>query len=417
MSTRAGQILLVAYAWDEQPVTVTKFDPETLFAMVEAAGTIVIHNSFFDRTVLKYQDVHLRVPRIHDTMVMALAHGLPAGLGQLCDVLGVVGDKAKDKRGKSLINLFCKPRPKRNKLRRATEQTHPKEWAEFVEYARTDVNAMRECYRRLPPWNQIPSERELWYLDQSINDRGITIDMLLAHAALRAAANQQELLSDRINKLTSGEVKSATQRDRLMAHLGSGHEHVMADMRKGTVANMLTKDKVSPQVRELLEIRQQASATSPAKYTTLVHGTNPDDNRLRGTLQFCGAARTGRWGGRLFQPQNLPRPTLRQDVIETGIMAMKAGVEDLMFDNVMELCASAVRGSSISARNKKLLQDIGSVTSRAACWHGWRVKIGRSRPSPSSIAVSGMTSTYWRTRVPSVWTRVSSSTTRRTPTA
>jgi DNA polymerase len=56
-------------------------------------------------------------------MVQALAHGLPGALGALCEVLGVPQDKAKDKEGKALIQLFCKPRPKNSKLRRATSKT------------------------------------------------------------------------------------------------------------------------------------------------------------------------------------------------------------------------------------------------------------------------------------------------------
>ncbi|MRT95205.1 DNA polymerase, partial [Xylella fastidiosa subsp. multiplex] len=80
-------------------------------------------------------------------------------------------------------------------------------------------------------------------------------------------------------------------------------------------------------VRELLSIRRQASTTSTAKYQALLNCTSRD-GRLRGTLQFNGASRTGRWAGRLFQPHNLPRPTLSQPVIAVGIDAMKAGCVD-----------------------------------------------------------------------------------------
>jgi hypothetical protein len=62
-----------------------------------------------------------------------------------------------------------------------------------------------------------------------------------------------------------------------------------------------------PMVRELLAIRLQAGRNSTSKYGALIRGAS-EDGRLRGLLQFCGAGRTGRWSGRLFQPQNLPRP-------------------------------------------------------------------------------------------------------------
>jgi hypothetical protein len=285
-------------------------------------------------------------------------------------------DKAKDTRGKKLIQLFTKPRPKNVKLRRADAQTHPEEWAEFVEYARLDVEAMREVYKRLPVWNTTAAERGLWILDQKINDRGVAVDLDLARAALRAAARAGANLADRAKAATGGVVGSLTQRDKLMAYLASEYDYIPADLTKGTVTAALKGD-LDPAVRELLQIRQQASATSPAKYTVLVNGTS-SDGRLRGTLQFCGAARTGRWGGRLFQPQNLPRPTLKQPVIEAGIAAMKADCEDLVVDNVMELCASAVRGCLIAPPGRKLvIADLSNIEGRVLAWlagEDWKTK-------------------------------------------
>jgi DNA polymerase len=117
---------------------------------------------------------------------------------------------------------------------------------------------------------------------------------------------------------------------------------------RATLGNLLGGD-LKPQVRELLEIRQQAAATSPAKYSVLLNATN-QDGRLRGLIQFCGAARTGRDAGRLFQPQNLPRSPdwFDDDVQATTVAAMKADCEHLIWDNVSERCAFAVRGALVA---------------------------------------------------------------------
>ena len=371
-----AEVLLIAVAIDDGDVAILGPELDYLQEMIDEASTIVIHNSAFDRTILRHQNVSMPMGKVRDTMVQALAHGLPGSLGTLCGILGVPLDKAKDTRGKKLIQLFTKPRPKNVKLRRADARTHPEEWAEFVEYARLDVEAMREVYKRLPVWNTTAAERGLWILDQKINDRGVAVDMDLAHAALRAAARAGADLSDRAKVATGGAVGSLTQRAKFMQYLAEEHDYVPADMTKGTVTAALKGD-LDPAVRELLQIRQQASATSPAKYTVLVNGTS-SDSRLRGTLQFCGAARTGRWGGRLFQPQNLPRPTLKQPVIEAGIAAMKADCEDLVVDNVMELCASAVRGCLIAPAGRKLvIADLSNIEGRVLAWlakEGWKVK-------------------------------------------
>jgi DNA polymerase len=377
-----AEVLLVAFAVDDQPTQVwdTQHKPEWragLLQYIYEADTVVIHNSHFDRTVLRHCGVDVPVEKIRDTMVQALAHSLPGSLGALCDVLGVPTDKAKDKAGKKLIHLFTKPRPKNMKLRRADSVSHPTEWNEFIEYARLDVDAMRDVYGRLPNWNNSRSERNLWRIDQRVNDRGIAIDLELAHAALRAFRRTSGTLAARAADLTGGHVTKLTQGARFLQYLRDYHNFTPNNLTKGTVAELLRSDGLTPYVRELLEIRQQAAATSPAKYKVLLDATS-SDGRLRGTLQFCGASRTGRDAGRIFQPQNLPRPTMDADVIEGGIAAMKLDCEDLLFDNVTDLCSSAVRGCLVAPAGRKLvIADLSNIEGRVLAWlagEDWKVK-------------------------------------------
>ena len=114
---------------------------------------LTAHSSMFDRNVLPKLGFIIPIPRWRDTMVKALAHGLPGGLDLLCDILHIDADKAKIKDGKRLIQLFCSPRPKNSKIRRATRETHPEEWKRFCDYAISDVEAMRAVDRKLPAWN------------------------------------------------------------------------------------------------------------------------------------------------------------------------------------------------------------------------------------------------------------------------
>ena len=58
------------------------------------------------------------------------------------------------------------------------------------------------------------------------------------------------------------------------------------------------------EVQEMLDIRQRLAKTSTEKYNAMLRTACPD-GRIRGLTQFCGAARTGRWAGRLVQMQNL----------------------------------------------------------------------------------------------------------------
>ncbi|WP_262363593.1 DNA polymerase [Xylella fastidiosa] len=200
------------------------------------------------------------------------------------------------------------------------------------------------------------------------NDRGVLVDTDLAQAAIGAVERAKCTLANRTEALTGGAVQAATQRDALLHHLSTAHGVALPDMQQHTVERCIDDPALPETARELLSIRRQASTTSTAKYQALLHCTSPD-GRLRGTLQFKGASRTGRWAGRLFQPHNLPRPTLSQEVIAVGIDAMKAGCVDLVCDDVMALTSSALRSCLIAPKNKKLVvADLSNIEGRVLAW-------------------------------------------------
>lgn len=371
------EIMLFAWAIDSDPVQVwdvtanAKIPLELRLALKNPDVLIYAHNSHFDRTVLNHAMPGVAVggvERWRDTMVRALAHGLPGSLGDLCDILSVSQDKAKDKAGKQLIQLFCKPRPKNSAIRRATVKTHPVEWQRFVEYAGLDIDAMREIDKKLPGWNYSGQELALWHRDQRINDRGVFVDVQLAEAAVTAVEMEQKVLAKRTRELTDNEVQAATQRDAMLKHIAEAFDIELPDMQASTLQRRVNDPDLPFELRELLAIRLQASSTSTSKYKTLMKGVSRD-GRLRGTLQFCGASRTGRWAGRLFQPQNLPRPTLKQAEIDFGIEALKAGCADLLYDDVMQLTSSALRGCIMAPAGKKLVvSDLSNIEGRVLAW-------------------------------------------------
>jgi DNA polymerase len=387
-----AEVLLFAWAVDDGPVqcwdcAYQPKPPEPLIEAMHEAEECWGHNSgMFDRPVLQHARPWLadQMPeRKHrDTMVQAFSHGLPGSLGTLCEIFNLDTDVAKSKEGRKLIRMFCMPQPANQKLRRKTRETHPEEWAQFIEYAKSDITSMRILHQKMPKWNypNNAKEMELWQLDQRINNEGVYVDLELAKTAIEAVDTEQTALAGRTHEATDGVVSSATQRDALLKFILAEHGVSLPDMRADTLERRLADATLPDAVRELIGLRLMASTSSVSKFKRVIRCTS-SDGFLKGGIQFNGAGRTGRDAHRLVQMGNMLRPTLSNAEIDTGIEAIKAGCADLVTDNVMELCANTMRGVIIAPPGQKIVvADLANIEGRVAAWiagEDWKLQAFR----------------------------------------
>ena len=377
------EIMLFTYAFDDGPVhcwdlTKVKAIPEGLkFALSDSKVLLNFSNAMFDRSVMGfsrhgyYSMLHAScyITRWRDTMIKGLAHALPGSLDKMGEILGIKDDEKKHKEGRALVQLFCKPRPKNSVLRRATSTTHPEEWQRFIAYAKADVEAMRAVDKKLPKWNYGPEELALWHLDQTINDRGVLIDLGFAHAAVETAEKAKTGLAVQTVEMTNGEVEKTTQRDKLLLHILAEYGVDLPDLQSSTLERRIEDPDIPQELKDLLHVRLQASMGSSSKYKAMINAANTD-GRCRGLLQYNGASRTRRHAGRTVQPQNMFRPPKYiQKQWEFAIAAIKSGSADLFFDNVMEAVAATARGAIIAPEGKKLVvSDLSNIEGRDQCW-------------------------------------------------
>lgn len=388
------EIMLFQFALNNGRVVVVdltkgKTVPNTIIDLILNPDVILCgHNTMFDRTVLVNSDIFKDNPKVKeaiadpnrwlDTMIMAYAHSLKGGLDDLCGIFKLGDFLAKDKDGKKLIQLFCKPQTSKH-ITRATYKTHPDEWAKFVEYARQDIVATRALLSKLPTWNLSAGspEHKLWALDQTINDRGVYIDLDLANKCLEIIEKEKVKLSAQTAEQTNDQVQSATQRDAILRFIKETFGRDLKDLTASTVQRILDDEETPQALKDLLLTRVQASTSSTSKYLTLINRTNPD-SRLRGSLQFMGAPRTGRWAGRGFQPQNLPRPSEKQETIDEYIDDIKTGSAELLYPNLMKVTSNVIRGCIAAPKGKKLVvSDYSNIEGRGLAWlanEEWKLK-------------------------------------------
>ena len=144
--------------------------------------------------------------RVIDPMIQAGVSNLPTDLESASRALGGAG---KQKDGKKLIRLFC--------VEGAAPSEHPEEWQRFLAYARRDVEAMRDAYRRTRPL-PLAEWRQYWAFEH-INRRGVAVDMPFVRRAAALAAEDAVAIGRRLAELTDGAVTRVTQAKRIAAWL------------------------------------------------------------------------------------------------------------------------------------------------------------------------------------------------------
>jgi DNA polymerase bacteriophage-type len=373
-------IWCMAYAFDdEEPQIWTPNQPlpRRVCEHVEDGFEIRAWNAQFER-VIWWKVISQRMGWICPTddqyvctAAEAAAMALPRQLAQAAKVLNVPAqiDAGKHR----LIQQMSKPRKPTKK--------DPREWWDDAdkitalhEACKNDVRAEHAIAKRLRPLSE--HERAVYLHDQRMNDRGVYLDRPLIQAARKLVTTATDRANKEISHLTNGDVGKVTQVADLTLWLQSTGLAI-EDVKKDTLRDLLAGEgePLSEVQEAVISLRAESAKSSTAKLDAML-ACICEDGAARGLHLYHGAA-TGRWSGKLIQPQNFPRgadpmsgqPTVKD--IESYIPLVLTEEYDLIDCEypVLIVIATMLR-SMLTARPGHVLiaADFAQIEARVLAW-------------------------------------------------
>lgn len=392
ISDDSFEILLIGYAFDDDPVTVIDLtDPAHVIpeefsnAIFDPAIIKTAWNCAFERTALgKYFGMYCPPEQWEDTMILSAYNGYPLSLAAAGQALGMEKEGTqKDSMGKRLIDFFSKPRRNVQEAplfgeakTRNLPADAPEKWQQYIEYNRQDVVAERAIRKRLEKNKPDETEHKFWCLDARINEAGVRIDRTLAaHAADMSEQYSQGLMSEARRITGIPNPKSPAQ---VKTWLKESEGIDVDSLDRRVVDDVMGKIK-SPEAKAFMALRKEFSKTSTTKFGVMLEATTEEDPHARGCFQFYGS-HTGRFAGRLIQFQNLAKNSM------PDLAAARALVRDndyetikVLYSNVTSTLSELIRTALVPEDGCRfIVSDYSAIEARVTAWlagEQWRLDV------------------------------------------
>lgn len=363
------QVLLFAYAVNNSPVRCIdlangeQIPQRIITALTDEDVLKTAYNANFERTCLARLLGTPMPPAQWDcTMIRAARLGLPLSLSACGEVLDVAQKKMKE--GNDLIRYFSKPNARTKK--RNMPESAPDKWKTFIRYCIRDVEVEQQIRKRVSVYQVTDTERKAWIVDQIINDRGVLCDTDMAQSASALFDDYQARITQEAVALSDiNNPKSVAQ---LKTYLQEKTGMEVSTLNKDTVSKIISQTD-NPEVKRVLQIRQELGKTSVMKYKAML-ACACEDNRIRGLLQFYGANRTGRFAGRLVQMQNLPQNHIPDiDYARQIVKKQMLNEIELEYGNTPQVLSELIRTAFIARAGCVFhVCDYSAIEARVIAW-------------------------------------------------
>ena len=389
MEDPAFEILLMAYAYDDEDVTVIDLTageavPENVLNDLADPNVLkTAWNAVFEREAIRRQfGLYMPPEQWEDTMILAGQCGLPMSLKGASEALGLSEDEAKMKEGKALIKYFCQPcKPTKvngGRTRNLPEHA-PEKWTTFKRYNGMDVVAERAIRKRLIQWAPTETEHRFWCLDARINERGVRIDRQLARNAVAMSERYKAELTQRAIDITGIENPRSTAQIKQWLYDQEGKE--FPSLNKKVIAEVVASLQTD-EAKEFMAIRSELSKSSTDKYAAMMRAMGQDDH-VRGCFAFYGANRTGRFSSKIVQFQNLSKNAVEDlDNMRDLVRGGKYTLLKTLYDGVADSLSQLVRTAIVPEEGHKfMISDFSAIEARVIAWFAdeeWRLDVFRN---------------------------------------
>lgn len=396
------RILMFAIAENDEAPLLWRFnDPysdESLAAelmlrkAIESESLLYAFNVGFEMAISTYRlgiDVGLPVPKIAQlrcTAAMARRAAIPSSLAKASEFLKL--STGKDTRGRALIAVFSdqsklvtirlgkesrksaspileSPVPWDWTLTLAGETVTVREaWEMFCAYCITDVIVERGVHQALAKFELSGSELEGFLFDQTMNARGVPVNVpALDHAQVILDGHQERLVAE-FNAITGLQPSQTAKVLEWLRNEGYPGDNLQsATMEEWRGSSFLTERGA-----KALQIRSDLSFAAIKKVSAMRNTVCPD-GRMRGLLTWYGAIRTGRWTSTGPQLQNARKPTIMNpDGAYADIcVGLDPDIFEILHDNPYEAVASCVRNFIQPHGGAQMIDtDLANIESRVA---------------------------------------------------
>lgn len=238
-------------------------------------------------------------------------------------------------------------------------------WKLMLLYVRRDVISERAIANKLHKFELTGDELASWQFDLRMNYKGVPVN----RDALKHAQKLVERYSEReINRFQNLCGLKPSQTAKLLPWLKE----------RGYKGDNLQADTIEEELKDtshmtsdgavILKMRSLLSFSALAKIPSML-GTVCDDGYVRGTTLWHGA-RTGRATGKLVQPQNMKKATIKDSEVAYDLIQSGCSVEDIAisWDSPLEVISSCCRHFLQPHEGLLLDADYTGVEARIGPW-------------------------------------------------